>query len=593
MNTSSTEQTLQAARDYLRAGQVPESESAYRQVLASDPKNIEAINGLGTLALHLNRFEEAANFFKEALAVRPSEVGIAMNLGTALLKLNRLPEAGAVYEQVIRAKPDFAEAWANVAVVLAELRRLEDAERANRRAIQLKPQFAMPYQNLGTVLRDMGRLSEAEQVLKQGLAIEPNRPEMLARLALVYLSLGLTDRSKNQEAIDVLRRALAVQPNHPYVLSNLGVALARLGRPQEAVPYHEQALQVHPNFPAGMMNLGVALRSLGRFDEARSWFERALALEPNNPALHQNHAMELLIAGEWEQGFDEYERRLEEKSIFVRTWPKPRWDGTDPAGRTILLAGEQGIGETIDLVRYAPLLAQRGARVVMEVQEPIVSLIARVSGVSEVIAQGQNLPEHDFYSYLPSLPHLFHTTPQTVPAAVPYLSADPARAESWRQKLAEYGNDLKVGLVWGGSAHHRSDIHRSMLLVEFAPLAEVKGVRFFSLQTGPQASQVLSAPREMQLVDLGKSLTSFEETAAALANLDLLITVDTAIAHLAGAMGRPVWNLLAVAPDWRWLLNRSDTPWYPTMRLFRQPSYGDWAGAMQQVKRELEGMARG
>jgi tetratricopeptide (TPR) repeat protein len=587
MNTASTEQTLQAARDYMRAAQFPEAESAFRQVLGIDPKNLEALNGLGTLALHMNRFEEAATLFKEAVTIRPSETGIAMNLGTALLKMNRLQDAGAVYEQVIRVKPDFAEAWANIAVVLAEVGRREDAEKANRRAIELKPNFALPYQNLGTVLRDMGRLAEAEQVLKHGLSIDPNRPEMLARLALVYLSEGLTDRAKNQEAIEVLRRALAIQPNHPYVLSNLGVALARLGRPEEAVPYHQQALQSHPNFPMGMMNLGVALRSLGRFDEAREAFGRALALEPNNPALHENLANELLVTGDWDKGLEEFERRLEEKSVFIRTWTKPRWDGSDPSGKTILLAAEQGIGETIQMARYAPLIAQRGGRVVMEVQEPIASLMSRASGVSESVAQGQTQPDYDAYAYVGSLPHLFHTTPQTIPATVPYLSADPARVEAWRQKLAEYGNELKVGLVWAGSQHHRSDVHRSMLLVDLAPLADVKGARFFSLQIGQPATQVLSAPKEMQLVDLGKSLTSFEETAAALANLDLVISVDTAIVHLAGAIARPVWTLLAFAPHWRWLLNRSDTPWYPTMRLFRQPMYGDWSGAVQQVKQEL------
>jgi len=591
MNTASTEQTLQAARDYMRAAQFPEAESAFRQVLATDPKNVEALNGLGTLALHMNRFEEAATLFKEAVTARPSETGIAMNLGTALLKMNRLQEAGAVYEQIIRMKPDFAEAWANIAVVLAELRRLEDAARANRRAIELKPNFSLPYQNLGTVLRDMGRLDEAEQVLKQGLNIDPNRPEMLARLALVYLSQGATDRAKNQEAIEVLRRALAIQPNHPYVLSNLGVALARLGRPEEAVPYHEQALQINPSFPMGMMNLGVALRSLGRFDEARNAFQRALALEPNNPALHENLANELLVTGDWDKGLIEFERRLDDKSIFVRNWTTPRWDGSDPAGKTILLAAEQGIGETIQMARYAQLIDQRGGRVVMEVQEPIASLISRAQGVSEVVAQGQALPNHDAYAYVGSLPHLFRTTPQTIPAKVPYISADPARVENWRRKFSEYGDDLKVGLVWAGSQHHRSDPHRSMLLVDFAPLADVKGVRFLSLQTGQPSSQVFSAPREMRLVDLSNSLSSFEETAAALANLDLLISVDTAIVHLAGALGRRVWTMLAFAPHWRWLLNRSDTPWYPTMRLFRQPGYGDWPGAMQQIKQELTALA--
>ena len=591
MNTASTEQTLQAARDYMRAAQLPEAESAFRQVLATDPKNPEALNGLGMLALHMNRFDEAVNLFKEAVQARPSEVGLAMNLGTALLKLNRLQEAGAVYEQVIRIKPDFAEAWANVAVVLAELRRLPDAERANRRAIELKPQFALPYQNLGTVLRDMGRLAEAEQVLKQGLAIEPNRPEMLSRLALVYLSQGASDRAKNQDAIDILRRALAIQPNHPYVLTNLGLALARLGRPEEAVQYHQQALQIHPNFPMGMMNLGVALRSLGRFDEARTSFERAMAIEPNNPTLHQNLANEMLIAGDWTQGFAEYERRLDDTATYVRTWPKPRWDGSNPSGRTLLLAAEQGIGETIDFVRYASVLAERGARVIVEAPEPIASLIRRAPGVSDVVVPGQMLPEHDFYAYLPSLPYLLHTTPQTIPSPIPYLAADPTRAENWKQKFRDYGSELKVGLVWGGSPHHRSDPHRSMLLVDFAPLAEVKGVKFFSLQKGPQASQLLSAPADLRVTELGAMLSDFEETAAALANLDLLISVDTAIVHLAAAMGRPAWNLLAFAPDWRWLLNRSDTPWYPTMKLFRQPRFGDWAGAMQQVKQELEKLA--
>lgn len=588
MTNPSTEQMLQAALDSQRAGRFPEAEGIFRQVLAREPRNAHALNGLGTLALHLNRPQDAASLFNEAIAANPSELGFHMNLGTALLKMSRLMDAGQVFQRIVQMKPDYAEAYANLGVVLSDLGRLEDAVNVYRRAIQLKPQFATPYQNLGAVLRDMGRHEEAVQVLRQGLAVDPTRVEMMSRLGLVYLSLGLTDRSKYDEAITVLRQALTLQPNHPYVLTNLGVALARLGRPEESIAYHRQALEIYPSFAGALINLGVALRNLGRFDEAKECYLRALALEPNDPNLHQNLAFELLVQGDWEQGFREYERRLEDKSLYRRDWPKPRWDGSDLSGRTILLAAEQGIGDTINFIRYAPLLAERGAKVLVEAQDTVVSLIGRVPGVSSVSAQGQTLPEHDFYAPVPSLPFAFQTRPDTIPANVPYLSAQPERAAAWKDRLAQYGAAFKVGLVWGGSLRNRNDIHRSMLLADFAPLADVKGARFFSLQTGPQASQIFSAPPGTEIVDLGPSLTSFEETAAALANLDLLISVDTAIVHLAGAMGRPVWNLIAFAPDWRWMLNRPDTTWYPTMKLFRQPAYKDWAGAVRQVKEQLE-----
>jgi len=335
------------------------------------------------------------------------------------------------------------------------------------------------------------------------------------------------------------------------------------------------------------MNLGVALHNLGQFEEAKECYRHAAALDPNDIATHTNLAFVKLVLGDWEGGLRDSEKRLENLQQYRRTWEAPRWDGSDPKGKTIVIAAEQGIGDTINFVRYASLLADRGAKVIVETQESLVSLLRRVPGVSDAVPQFSQLPKYDAYIPIPSLPFAFGTTPQNVPANIPYITPDSDRARKWKDRLAQSGPEFKVGLVWGGSPNNRADVYRSVLLAELAPLAQVQGVRFISLQKGRQASQLLSPPPGMQITDMGPELETFEDTAALIANLDLLIAVDTSIVHLAGAMGRPVWTLIAFSPDWRWLLNRSDTPWYPTMRLFRQPSFGDWSSVMQTVASEL------
>lgn len=345
------------------------------------------------------------------------------------------------------------------------------------------------------------------------------------------------------------RRALALQPQHVGALTNLGRAFQKQAQPQEAIVC----------------------------------FERALALKPDLPEAHWGLATQRLLLGDFARGWEEYEHRwaLPENQGLRREFAAPRWDGDDIAGRTILLHVEQGIGDTLQFVRYAPLLARRGARVIVLCQPPLKRLLMEMDDIS-VVADGEPLPGFDLHLPLMSLPRLFGTTLATIPADVPYLRTDPVDVRAWNGRLG--GKDqFKIGLVWAGNRRHLNDRNRSCTLEALAPLAAVPGIRLYNLQKGEAATEIRNAPTNMDFVDLNGELVDFADTAAVITCLDLVITVDTAVAHLAGALARPAWLLLPFAPDWRWMLAREDSPWYPSLRLFRQNQAGDWGGVLTAV----------
>jgi hypothetical protein len=431
--------------------------------------------------------------------------------------------------------------------------------------------------------------------------------------ALRSLGIYLYQRDRLDEATEYFRRALEVEPKAGLIHSGLAMAYIRMGKYQEGIRECRLAIEAQPDLLDPRANLGVALRDIGEYDQSLAAYEDALKLNRDCDTIRANRALIYLVRGQFEQGLPDYDDRwkIAEFSRYGRDYKAPRWEGADLNGKTIILWHEQGTGDTIHFARYARILADKGASVIMEVQKSLVGLLKSVEGVKLVITKQDALPPVDFHAPLMSLPGILKTTVQTIPSDVPYISADPGLLDGWRQRLlaaeaagprptAGERSGIRVGIVWRGTPGHRLDRDRSVELRQFAPLAQAPAaeVRFVSLQvldTQVPGSNLSIREREhppFPMIDLTAGIRDFSDTAALIANLDLVISVDTAVVHLAGAMARPVWTLLPYVPDWRWLLDRQDTPWYPTMRLFRQPQYGNWSAVLERVGGELVAFAR-
>jgi len=462
------------------------------------------------------------------------------------------------------------------------------AERLLYRALALVPESAAIHFHLGDLFRAQGRVEAALQCCEAGVQLAPDFPE-----GRNNLGSALRDAGRLAEAEAEYRRAAALDPRLPEARYNLGVLLAKRGDLAGAEAEFREAAALRPGFALAQLNLGFTLEERGEHRAAMQAYAAAVAADGGLVEAHVNFGMQLLLAGRYAEGWEEYEWRLRypEYSGADAAARAPRWDGNALHGRTILLDAEQGFGDAIQFLRYAPLVAARGGRVIVRCAPELASLIAPAAGIASVVRRGEALPAIDAWCPLPSLPRAFGTTLSNVPADVPYVRADPEKAARWRARIAAAQGDCCVGLVWASQSGHRTASAKSVALPALAPLGLVPGVRLYGLQLGAAARDLQSAPAGMRLVDLSGELSDFAETAAAIQNLDLVISVDTAVAHLAGAMGRPVWTLLKLAPDWRWLLGREDSPWYPTMRLFRQERPGDWRAPVARLGEALRGFA--
>jgi len=428
-----------------------------------------------------------------------------------------------------------------------------------------------------------GRLPEAEGLYRQVLAVVPTHPVPLHNLGQLAYSVR-----KYDAAIDLLQRSLASQPQDGNAHNTLAATLFAVGRIDDAERECRIALALDSKMSAAHANLANALVGQGKFTEGVAAFERSLELDPRNAIAHDGLGATLLMLGDLLRGFREWEWRWLKPGYEAARFPHvPRWDGSDLTGKRILLLVEQGYGDVFQFCRYAPLLKARGATVLMEVVADIHRLMTTVPGVDQLVIAGLSAPPVDLATPLLSVPLWYGTTVETIPAQVPYLTADARLVESYQAKYFRADQNLKVGLVWAGRPTHANDHHRSLPLSTLAPLAEIPGITFYSLQKGDASRQLANPPMGMKIVDLSQSLVDFNWTAAAIAGLDLVITVDTAVCHLAGAMGKPVWVMVPFIPDWRWLLDREDSPWYPTMRLFRQKSRGDWGPVVRRVAESL------
>jgi tetratricopeptide (TPR) repeat protein len=495
-----------------------------------------------------------------------------------------LAESASLFEAILEHNPGHFPSLHRLAAIRRYQNRLEESLSLLERALACNPEAADIHNSLGNTLNALERREEALEHYRRAAALRPNFPE-------VHLNLGNTLKALDlfEEAAAAYRQALALNPHYVETLSNLGIVLARLNRLEEAVASFESALAIDRGFRMVFNNLGTTLSALNRHEEAIACFQSARELEPDSPQPVFNESIAHLALGDFARGWPGYESRWRvlELKIKARDFAKPMWDGTaDISGKTILLHAEQGLGDMIFFARFVRLVVERGARVVLEVQPPLKQLMSTIPGVAQVIAYGDPLPEFDVHAPFGSLPGLFHTTLETVPATTPYLFPSPLPGN-----LRPTGAAPRVGVCWAGSQGYLRDYSRSIPLATFAPLLETPGVSFVSLQQNlrPGDEDILARYPQIDL-ESDRKTGGLAGTAALIAQLDLVITVDTVIGHLAGALGKPVWILLAYGPYWVWMCGRSDSPWYPTARLFRQSAVGDWDSVVAEAAAALAPM---
>jgi len=555
-----------------------EAEELYREILELRPKHFDAIQLLGTLALQSGRLQEGIGLLKKAIAINAMQAPIHSNLAFAFNALHQYKEGLASANRALTLQPGFADALNNRGNALAGLDMPGEALINFDRAIALKPEFAQAWSNRACVLRDLGHPDQA---------------------------LASCDQ------------AITLQPHYAEAWSNRANALSDLSRPEEARLSYLRAIECAPELADIWNNLGLTLADLNQREEALLSYERALALKPDYAEAHWNQSLCLLQMGRLEAGWQKYEWRWERSRIkpSQRVFEQALWRGDFSInGKTILLHAEQGLGDTLQFCRYATMVAKLGACVLLEVPPELMRLLANLDGMTQLIEQGQPLPAFDCHCPLLSLPLAFKTELATIPGTTPYLFADLDAAQRWGTRLAaEAPAALKVGLVWaGGNRPHvaelrKNDARRSITLNQLRPILDLPDIQFYSLQKGPAAQQLgqqlmpqIESPLEPQtepmqaqqrlirpIIDYTDELEDFADTAALVANLDLVISVDTSTAHLAGAMGKPVWILNRFDTCWRWMLEREDSPWYPDVRLFRQPALGDWGSVIQAVRDAL------
>jgi tetratricopeptide (TPR) repeat protein len=619
-------------------GRVDEAVAHYLHALRIQPASPETIICYGNILLGQKKLAEAEACYRRALQIKPGLASAHNGLGLALEQQDKLDQARACFRQAVSSKPSLAEAHYNLGNSYKRLEIFDEAIRCYEEALRLKPNLAEAANNLGGVLARQGKYDEAIRWYREALRINGN-------LADAYSGLGhaFERQDKPEEAVECYRNALRLQPGSVEARLGLGCALERYNRVDEAVECFDEILRLNPEKAEALNNLGTALERQEKLNEALTKYERAMQLKPGYAAARWNRARLLLLLGDFERGWPEYEGRWTQGCTVRREFHQPLWDGSDLSGRTILLYAEQGLGDTLQFCRYAQLVKQRGANVIVECQPQLIALLSSLRGIDHLAAAGSQLPAFDVQAPLGSLPGILGTTLETIPADVPYLRAASRLIAHWRGELSEvrcptsdvgnrmseirrqvdfdiglrtsdFGRSFRIGIAWQGNPAYGFDRQRSIPLKCFAPLVDsVEGIQLISLQKGAGRGQLkeMSGVRSpvsgvsSNSYDTGRRTPdtghvfdpsdtideasgAFMDTAAIMKCIDLVISSDSAIAHLAGGLGVPAWIALPLIPDWRWLLRRENSPWYPGMRLFRQRRDGDWEEVFARMAEELK-----
>jgi tetratricopeptide (TPR) repeat protein len=533
-----------------------------------------------------SRFQQAAEGYWKVMEADPGHAQATYLLGMVMHRIGENEKAIALISQALAFGYGGAEEYCNLGIIYNQLGRLEDVVECQKQSIARDPQYTAAYFNLGNAYRDLSQPEAAIEALQTAVAQKPDFPQ-------AYNNLGLAqhDAGRFEDALACYDKALISKPDYTDAYLNMGNALRELGRPDAAAVSFQKAIVLDHDLFEAHNNLGNVLMEQDQLEAAAASYATAIGLKPDNPGAHKNLGIISLLQGDFETGWPEYSwRRLEDDPVFkVRNYKQPFWDGEDLTGKTIFVYPEQGLGDIIQFVRYLPMLRQRGGRVAFDIPLPMARLMWDLDGIDVSLKDGDTLPPFDYHIPLLELPKLLGTTLDTIPAAKAYLHADKNLVEAWDERLGPK-EEFRIGLVWGGSPDHLKDRDRSIEPELFRPLVETPGVSALSLMVGRdgEAGRVFGDV----VTDLAPDLGDFAETAAAITNMDLVISVDTAVAHLAGAQGTMVWTLLPFNSDWRWMLGRDDSPWYPSMRLFRQEQHKDWEGVIERVAAELADLAK-
>lgn len=555
-------------------------ETALRRV----PGSADALSNRGIVLKVLERHEQALASCDSALRIKPDHIDALSNRSQVLLRLHRFAEALESADAALALKADHVAALNNRGYALVKLERVPEAVETFQRVVRNRPNDLDGLYDLGNALQLMGQLQEALASYTQVLARKPDRIDAMNNSGVVLQKL-----ERFEEALARFEKALAIAPNFAEAHSNRGNVLLRLGRPAEAVDAYDRALAVKPSFATARNNRGTALVGLNRHHEAVNDFNLALASHPRHAEVQFNRSLALLALGDFREGWRAFESRWDQEHWAAkrRNFTQPLWLGEQPiAGKTVLLHTEQGYGDAIQFVRYAPLVAARGARVILEVHPALKALMSTITAVSDVVTTDAALPPFDLHCPLMSLPLAFASEPATIPATIPYMSPPAAWLAKWQHRLPQSGGP-RIGIVWAGSAVHTNNHNRSIALAQFDRILSAPDLQFVCLQKDVSNADAAVLRSHGRVAVLGDELKDFADTAAIIAMLDLVVSVDTSVVHLAGALGRPVWVLLPFSADYRWMIDREASPWYPSARLLRQPRIGDWDSVLERVTREL------
>jgi len=530
-------------------GKFSEAERLCHAIIATKRDFFEALHLLAIVQTKLGCSHDALASYDRALTIRPDHPPTLNNRGSTLGELKRFEEALASYDRALALHPDFPEALSNRGNILRELKRFEEALASYDCALKLRPDYAVALSNRGLVLCDLRRF---------------------------------------EEALESCDHALTLQPDHAATLNSRGNILRELKRFEEALASYDRALTLQPDYPEALSNRGLALCDLRRFQEGLACYDRALKLRPDYAVAHHNEGMCRLMIGDFDRGWEKREWKSKNWNDFAQ----PMWLGSKNADKAILLHARPmlGFGDTIQFCRYVPLVAERAARVILEVQASLRGLMSTLAGVVQIVASGESLPNFDLHCSLLSLPLAFRTRLETIPCATPYLRVSSQAMMNWNARLGSRGHP-RIGLAWSGNPFNLNDHNRSIKLRSLLSLLDLDAT-FISLQKDVRAGDAAVLKARSDVLHFGDELKDFSDTAAIISNLDLIISVDTSVVHLAGALAKPVWVMLPFIPDWRWLLDREDSPWYPTARLFRQDDSRTWENVIVRVHAALQDFVR-
>lgn len=489
-----------------------------------------------------------------------------------LINAGKLLEAKNICLILLQKYPDHPSITSILGLIYFYLGNDKLAQKYYEHSLIKNPNNALAFHNLGMIFLKNGEIDNAITSFKKALSLN-------SELAYSYYCLGLSYdiKGKYNEALDFYKKAVNLEPKLVDAYNNMGIIMQKQGQFKEAIDFFKKAIEIEPNYAEVYSNMGLTYREYGMIENSISSYKKSLEINPNLIDAHVNLALSLLLKGDFINGWKEYEWR---KKHLPYIFSKPFWEGSDLSSKKIFIYTEQGFGDSIQFIRYIPLVYELGAKIILMCQKELESLFRNIKGIEELLTFGEPFPDFDFHCPLLSLPYIFNTDSESIPNNVPYLFPELLKIKKWSEKVRSDNRNLKVGLSWSGKNHAN---HISL----FSPLLQLSNVTFYSLQKGEAASQVDNSPYNTKIVNLSNEINDFSDTAAIIENLDLVITIDTSVAHLAGALGKEVWTLLTYVPDWRWMLNRKDSPWYPTMRLFRQTSLGNWNSVFSDVLNEL------